>query len=86
MLGGILNTRPSQTLLEDLDGNTRALKETSENFVKLVTTPPMQTMTMCFWESQKTQVLKAVLPTWTLRPFSNLQITVSRHVPNTNHH
>lgn len=67
MLGGILNKEPSQTLLQDLDGSTRALRETSEKFVAMVTTPPMRTMTVCFWESQKTKVLKAFLPARTLR-------------------
>lgn len=62
MLGGILNKAPSQTLLQDLDGSTRALRETSEKFVAMVTRPPMTTLTMCFWESQRTKVLKAVLP------------------------
>ena len=77
MLGGILNKQPSQTLLEDLDGDTRVLRETSEKFIRMVTTRPMQTMTMCFWESQKTQVLKAVLPAWTLQAFTNLHMIVS---------
>ncbi|KAF6217721.1 hypothetical protein HO133_006548 [Letharia lupina] len=66
MLGGILNKAPSKTLLQGLDGSTRALRESSEKFVTMVTTLPIQTMTMCFWESKKTQVLKGVLPAWTL--------------------
>lgn len=74
MLGAILNKGSSQTLLQDLDGSTRALRETSEKFVTMVTTPPMQTMTMCFWESKKTQVLKAVLPAWTLTLRSSVKM------------
>lgn len=81
MLGGILNKSPSSTLVEDLDGSTRALRKTSERFVSMVTTPPMQTMTMCFWESRKTQVLKAVLPAWTLSHLGSIQMIVSRDVP-----
>lgn len=64
MLAGILNQNPSQTLLQDLNGNTKILRETSKRFVKIIRAPPMQTMIKCYWESQKTQVLKAVLPTW----------------------
>ena len=83
MLAGILNKTPSQTLLEDLDGSTRALRNTSENFVRMVSTPPMQTMmTMCFWESRKTQLLKAVLPLWTLSSLRGLQTIVSLHFLN----
>ena len=77
MLGGILNKGPSRTLLQDLDGSTRALRETSEKFVRMVTTPPMQTMTMCFWESHKTQVLKAVLPATTLTLRRSIKMIVS---------
>ena len=86
MLAGILNKAPSQTLLEDLDGNTRALRRTSESFVAMMKTPPMQTMmTMCFWESQKTQILKAILPSWTLSHLSSLQTIVSRPFLNRCH-
>ena len=86
MLAGILNKAPSQTLLEDLDGSTRALRRTSENFVTMMKNPPMQTMmTICFWESQKTQLLKAVLPSWTLSPLSSLQTIVSRLLLNRYH-
>ena len=80
MLAGILNKQPSRTLLEDLDGSTRELRKTSERFVRMVTTPPMQTMTMCFWESQRTQVLRAVLPAWTLSPLRRLKMIVSHLV------
>ncbi len=62
MLGGILRKSPSRTLLEDLDGDTKKLRDTSEAFVKMIRNPPMQTMTMCFWESKKTQLAKAILP------------------------
>lgn len=79
MLGAILNKGPSQTLLEDLDGSTRALRDTSEKFVTMVTTPPMQTMIMCFWESQKTQVLRAVLPARTLTLRNSIKMIVSHH-------
>ena len=60
MLAGVLGESPSQTLLQDLDGSTRALRETSERFVKMIAAPPMQTMTMCFWESKKTQLANAI--------------------------
>lgn len=63
MIAGILNRHPSQTLLQDLDGSTTVLRETTDQFVHMITTPPLQMMTMCFWETQKSQVLKAVLPT-----------------------
>lgn len=79
MLGAILNKGSSQTLLQDLDGSTRALRETSEKFVTMVTTPPMQTMTMCFWESKKTQVLKAVLPARILTLRSSVKMIVSHY-------
>ena len=85
MLCGILDEAASQTLVEDLDGSTRALRNTSENFVKMVTTAPMKTMTMCFWESKKTQVLKAKLPAWALLPLSSLKVIVSYHAPDKNH-
>ena len=64
MLAGILQKSPSQTLLHDLDGDTKKLRDTSAAFVKMITNPPMQTMTMCFWESKKTQLAKAILPNW----------------------
>ena len=79
MLGAILNKGSSQKLLEDLDGSTRALRDTSEKFVTMVTTPPMQTMVMCFWESQKTQVLRAVLPARTLTLRNSIKMIVSHH-------
>lgn len=87
MLAGILNKAPSKTLLKDLDGSTRALRKTSENFVSMVSNFPMQTMmTMCFWESRKTQLLRAVLPSWTLLPLRGLEIIVSRSSLNGNSH
>ncbi len=49
MLAGILNKKASQTLLEDLDGSSRELRKSSERFVEMVTTPPMQTMTRMLW-------------------------------------
>ena len=64
MIAGILNRHPSQTLLQDLSGSTRALRETTHRFVKMITTPPFEIMTTCFWETQESQVLKAVLPTY----------------------
>lgn len=79
MVGGIRNKGSSQTLLRDLDGSTRALRETSEKFVTMVATPPMKTMTMCFWESKKTKVLKAVLPAWTPGLASSVKMIVSHH-------
>ena len=77
MLAGILNKKPSKTLLEDLDGSTRVLRETSKKFVRMVTTPPMKTMTMCFWESQKTKVLKAIIPVWAGTLASSANMIVS---------
>ena len=62
MISGILGRHPSETLLQDLDGSTRALRQTTHNFAKMIRTPPMQMMTISFWETQKSQVLKAVLP------------------------
>lgn len=81
MIAAILNRNPSQTLLQDLDGSTKALRETSEKFIKMATTTPMQIMTICFWESRKTQVLRAILPARALTLFSNSKIIVSHHVP-----
>ncbi|KAM0799817.1 hypothetical protein BDR22DRAFT_854308 [Usnea florida] len=72
MIAGILNRHPSQTLLQDLDGSTRALRETTHRFVKMITTPPLEIMTTCFWETQKSQVLKAVLPTYLPTPVSRI--------------
>ncbi len=85
MLGGMLNKEPSQTLLEGLDGSTRELRKTSERFVAMVTSPPMQTMTMCFWESKRTQVLKPVLPTWTLSSLRSLKMIVSYPILHEDH-
>ena len=62
MISGILGRHPSQTLLEDLDGSRRALRETTHRFAIMIKTPPMQMMTTCFWETETSQVLKAVLP------------------------
>lgn len=76
MLEGILGNSPSQTLLQDLDGHTKVLRDTSEQFLKMITHPPMQTMTMCFWESKKSQLAKAILPTWMSRYSTNTEIIV----------
>ncbi|MCJ1224820.1 hypothetical protein MMC12_001466 [Toensbergia leucococca] len=64
MLAGILDETPSQTLLQDLDGGTKVLRDTSDRFVKVITARPMQTMTKCFWESKQSQVANAILPAW----------------------
>ena len=72
MIAGILNRHPSQTLLQDLDGSTRALRETTHCFVKMITTPPLEIMTTCFWETQESPVLKAVLPTYLPNPVSRI--------------
>ena len=76
MLAGILGKSPSRTLLQDLDGDTKKLRDTSEEFVKMITNPPMQTMTMCFWESKKTQLAKAILPTWVSSYLTNTEMIV----------
>ena len=85
MLGGILNNSPSQTLLQDLDGNTKVLREISEQFLKIITAPPMQTMTMCFWESKKSQLAKAILPTWMSKHLTNTEIIVGGLLALTEH-
>ena len=64
MIAGILNRHPSQTLLQDLDGSTRVLHETTNNFAKMIQTPPMKMLVSSFWETQESQVLKAVLPNY----------------------
>ncbi len=64
ILAGVLNKAPSQTLLQDLDGSTKALRGTSDPFITLMRPPPMQTMIMCYWESKQTQLLRAMLPAW----------------------
>lgn len=76
MLAGILGKSPSRTLLQDLDGDTKKLRDTSEEFVKMITNPPMQTMTMCFWESKKTQLAKAILPSYLSKLLSGTKIIV----------
>lgn len=85
MLGGILNNSPSQTLLQDLDGHTKALRDTSEQFLKIITAPPMQTMTMCFWESKKSQLARAVLPAWISNPLTYTEIIVGGLLALTEH-
>ena len=85
MLGVILNNSPSQTLLQDLDGHTKVLRDTSEQFLKIITAPPMQTMTMCFWESKKSQLAKAVLPTWVSKHLTSTEIIVSGLLALTEH-
>ena len=77
MLAGILGESPSRTLLQDLDGSTKVLRETSERFVRMITNPPMQTMTMCFWESKKTQLAKAILPKLTSKLLTGTKMIVS---------
>ena len=76
MLGGILNNSPSQTLLQDLDGHTKVLRDTSEQFLEIISNPPMQTMTMCFWESKKSRLAKAILPIWISRHLTSTEIIV----------
>ena len=85
MLGGILNNSPSQTLLQDLDGNTKVLRETSEQFLKIITAPPMQTMTMCFWESKKSQLAKAILSAWMSKHLTSTEIIVGGLLAFTEH-
>ena len=85
MLGGILNKSPSQTLLQDLDGHTKVLRDTSEQFLKIVTAAPMQTMTMCFWESKKSQLAKAVLPIGMSKYLSSTNIIVGGLLALTEH-
>lgn len=84
MLEGILGNSPSQTLLQDLDGHNKVLRDTSEQFLKMITHLPMQTMTMCFWESKKSQLAKAILPTWMSRYSTNTEMIVrgSNYPPN----
>ena len=62
MLGGILNRSPSKTLLQDLDGHTKSLRETTRRFVEIIRKRPMRMETMCFWETLPTQTLNAILP------------------------
>lgn len=76
MLAGVLQKSPSQTLLRDLDGGTKVLRDTSEEFIKMITNPPMQTMTMCFWESKKTQLANAVLPKWVSKVLTRTKMIV----------
>ena len=76
MLAGILSNSSSQTLLQDLDGHTKVLRDTSEKFFKMINSPPMQTMTMCFWESKKTQLAKAILPIWISKHLTSTEMIV----------
>ena len=85
MLGGILNNSPSQTLLQDLNGHTKVLRDTSEQFLKIITGPPMQTMTMCFWETKKTQLAKALLPTWMTSHLASTEVIVGDLLALTEH-
>ena len=62
MLAGILNKAPSQTLLQDLDGQTGALRETTRRFIEIIRKPQMKMMTHCFWETRPTQILNKILP------------------------
>ena len=62
MISGILRKHPSRTLLQDLNGSTKALFDTTHYFAKMIKTAPMQMMTACFWETQRTQILKGVPP------------------------
>lgn len=82
MLAGVLGESPSQTLLQDLNGSTKVLRDTSEAFVKMITNPPMQTMTKCFWESRPSQVANAILPAQITKSlpglFSHTQMIVRR--------
>ena len=64
MISGILGRHPSKTLLEDLDGSRKSLSRTTHLFANMIQKPPMRMMTTYFWESQPSQVLKAVLPGW----------------------
>ena len=68
MISGLFRRHPSQTLLEDLDGSRKALRETTARFVNMIKTPLMRTKTMCFWETRPSQVLKAVLPAYLPKP------------------
>lgn len=80
MLAGVLNESPSQTLLQDLDGSTKVLRETAERFVKMIAAPPMQIMTMCFWESKKSQLANAILPPRMTKFWTKTKMIVRRLV------
>ena len=75
MISGILGRHPSKTLLEDLDGSRKSLSRTTHLFANMIQKPPMQMMTMCFWESQPSQVLKAILPA----RFAKGVLKISKH-------
>lgn len=85
MLAGVLGETPSQTLLQDLNGDTRVLRETSERFVKMIVAPPMQTMTKCFWESRKTQLANAILPPGMTKFLAKTKKIVRRLLQPTEH-
>lgn len=72
MIASILDRHPSPAQLQDLDGNTKSLRETTHRFVKMITTPPLEIMTTCFWETQESQVLKAVVPASLLTQISRV--------------
>ena len=80
MISGILGRHPSKTLLEDLDDSRKSLSRTTHLFANMIQKPPMQMMTMYFWESQPSQVLKAVLPGWLpkkgLKAFKSTRVIV----------
>ena len=80
MLAGVLNQSPSETLLQDLNGSTKALRDTSERFVKMIAAPPMQTMTKCFWESKPSQLANAILPAWMTTSWTQTNMIVRRLV------
>lgn len=89
MLAGVLNESPSQMLLQDLNGSTKVLRDTSERFVKMIAAPPMQTMTKCFWESKPSQLANAILPAWIVKSLTTFstytQMIVRRLVLPTEH-
>ena len=76
MISGIFRRDPSRTLLEDLDGSRKALRDTTDRFVKMINTAPMRMKTMCFWETRPSQVLKAVLPPYLTEHFNSTRMIV----------
>ena len=85
MLAGILGKSPSQTLLSDLNGDTKKLRDTTGEFVRIINTAPMQTMTICFWETKKTQLAKAVLPNRLSKVLTRTELIVRGFLLPTEH-
>ena len=62
IVAGIMGKETSDRLMKDLEGNTGVLENLVQRFSEMAIQPWLQLPITCFYETQKSQILNAVLP------------------------